>query len=190
MTPTTYSFTVTATGDGSGCEQQVITGQIIVLPDDRLTMTSAVGTDNQSLCVGTNPAISSLTTITYQISGGALSANIIGLPPGFGSSYNAITKVYSIFGTAISDVVSNPTVFNYTITTSGTCAPVTQLGRITITPKAKISVTSVSTTLDQTICENGALTNITFDLSGSSTNASASGFPTGISLVQLLEIQL
>ncbi|MDB2315201.1 hypothetical protein N9V42_06425, partial [Flavobacteriaceae bacterium] len=182
VTPTTYSFTVTATGDGSGCEVQVVTGQIIVLPDDRLTMTSAPGTDNQSLCVGTNPAISSLTTITYQLDGGALSANIIGLPPGFGSSYNAITKVYSIFGTAISDVVSNPTIFNYTITTSGTCAPVTQVGRISITPKAKISVTSVSTTLNQTICENGALTNITFDVSGSSTNASGSGFPNGISL--------
>ena len=182
VTPTTYSFTVTATGDGSGCEEQVFTGKIKVLPNDRLTLTSALGTDNQSLCVGTIPAISKLTTITYQISGGALSANIVGLPPGFGSSYNAITKSYSIFGTAVSDVVSNPTIFNYTITTSGTCAPITQLGAITITPKAKINITSVSTTLDQTICENGPLTNITFDLSGSSTNASGSGFPTGISL--------
>ena len=182
VTPTTYSFTVTATGDGSGCEEDVITGTILVLPDDRLTLTSAVGTDDQSLCVGTDPTISTLTTITYQISGGALSANFIGLPPGFNTSYDATTKVYSIFGTAISDVVSNPTIFNYTVTTSGTCAPVTEVGRITITPKAKLTVTSASPTLDQTICENGAITPITFDISGSSTNASGSGFPPGVGL--------
>ena len=182
VTPTTYSFTVTATGDGSGCEEEVITGSILVLPDDRLTLTSALGTDDQSLCVGTDPAISSLTTITYQISGGALSANFNGLPPGFNTSYDATTKVYSIFGTAISDVVSNPTIFNYTVTTSGTCAPVTEVGRITITPKAKLTVTSASPTLDQTICENGAITPITFDISGSSTNASGSGFPPGVGL--------
>ena len=102
-------------------KEDVITGTIQVLPDDGLTLTSAAGTDNQSLCVGTNPLISTLTTITYQISGGALSANFNGLPPGFTTSYNAITKVYSIFGTATSDVVSNPTIYNYTVTTSGTC---------------------------------------------------------------------
>ena len=186
VTPTTYSFTVTATGDGSGCEEQVITGTILVLPDDGLTLTSAAGTNDQSLCVGTNPTISSLTTITYQISGGALSANIVGLPPGFNSSYNATTKVYSIFGTAISDVVSNPTVFNYTVTTSGTCAAVTEVGKITITPKAKITVTTATTTLDQTVCENGTITNITFDLSGSSTNASGAGFPAGVGLGPLV----
>ena len=150
------------------------------MPDDGLTLTSAAGTDNQSLCVGSDPTISSLTTITYQISGGALSANIVGLPPGFSTSYSATTKVYSIFGTAVSDVVSNPTIFNYTVTTSGTCAAVTEVGAITIRPKAKVTVTSASPTLDQIVCENGAITPITFDISGSATNASGSGLPPGI----------
>ena len=186
VTPTTYSFTVTATGDGSGCEEQVITGTILVLPDDGLTLTSAALTDAQSLCVGSNPVISTLTTITYQISGGALSANIVGLPPGFSSSYNATTKIYSIFGTAFLDVATDPTIFNYTITTSGTCAPVTLVGSISIIPKAKITVTTATPTLDQTLCENGPLTPITFDISGSATNASGTGFPPGVGLGPLI----
>jgi hypothetical protein len=78
------------------------------------------------------------------------------------------------------------TVYNYAITTSGTCAPVTEVGQIIITPKAKISVTTASPTLDQTVCENETITNITFDISGSATNASGSGFPPGVNLGPLV----
>mgnify|MGYP000128065159 CR=1 FL=1 len=46
----------------------------------------------------------------------------------------------------------------------------------------KVTVTSASPTLDQIVCENGAITPITFDISGSATNASGSGLPPGISL--------
>ena len=181
VTPTTYSFTVTATGDGSGCEEEVLTGKIIVLPNDRLTLINPIADADQTLCVGTNPAISSLTTITYELSGGANSADIVGLPPGFSVSYDATTKRYSISGTALTDVAIT-TVYNYTVTTSGTCAPVTEVGRITIIPKAKITVTSASPTLDQTVCDNSSITNITFDIGGSAVNASTSGLPFGVNV--------
>ena len=180
VTPTTYSFTVTATGDGSGCEQEVITGSITVLPNDALTLINPIADTDQTLCVGTDPVLSRLTTITYELSGGANSANFIGLPPGFTTVYDATTKRYSITGMAVNDVAST-TIYPYTVTTSGTCAPVTEVGRITIVPKAKVTVTSASSTLDQIVCDNSAIANITFDIGGSATNASGSGLPTGVS---------
>ena len=179
VTPTTYSFTVTATGDGSGCVEEVITGKIVVLPNDGLTLINPLADTDQTLCVGTNPAISTLTTITYELSGGAESASVVGLPPDFTFSYDALTKRYSISGTALTDVPST-TVYNYTVTTSGTCAPITEVGRITIVPKAKIRVTSASPTLDQTVCDNSPINNITFDIGGSATNVNISGLPFGV----------
>ena len=82
LTPTTYSFTITAT-TGSGCEVNSYSGEITVLPDDGLTLTSAATSTSQEICVSNDPILSRLTTITYQLSGGATSANFVGLPPGF-----------------------------------------------------------------------------------------------------------
>ena len=95
ITPTTYSFTITAT-TGSGCEVNSYSGKITVLPDDGLTLTSPAATISQEICVSNDPILSRLTTITYQLSGGATSANFVGLPPGFGTIFNPLSKEYSI----------------------------------------------------------------------------------------------
>ena len=180
-TPTIFTFTVTATGNGNGCEEEVFTGQIEVLPNNLISLVSAPSTIDQTLCVSNDPALSALTTITYQLSGGSTSANFIGLPPGFNTSFDALNMQYNISGMAVTDVPST-TIYNYTVTTSGNCTPRTEIGRITIIPKAKIDVTSASPTLDQTVCDGANITDITFDISGSATNASANGLPTGVSL--------
>jgi hypothetical protein len=180
-TATIFTFTVTATGNGNGCDEEVFTGQIEVLPNNLISLISAPSTTDQTLCVSNDPTLSALTTITYQLSGGSTSANFLGLPPGFNPSFDASNMQYTITGMAVTDVPST-TIYNYTVTTSGTCTPFTEIGRITIIPKAKIDVTSASPTLDQTVCDGANITNITFDISGSATNASSSGLPTGVSL--------
>ena len=47
-----------------------------------MTLTSAATSTSQEICVSNDPVLSKLTTITYQLSGGATSANFVGLPPG------------------------------------------------------------------------------------------------------------
>ena len=181
LTPTTYSFTITAT-TGSGCEVNSYSGKITVLPDDGLTLTSPAASTSQEICVSNDPIISRLTTITYQLSGGATSANFVGLPPGFGTIFNPLSKEYSIYGSTTGSTVTQTTIYNYTVTTNGTCASQTEIGDITIVPIASIDVTSVSSTLNQTICDGDDITPITFDLGGSATNASALGLPLGVTL--------
>ena len=181
LTPTTYSFTITAT-TGSGCEVNSYSGEINVLPDDRLTLTSPATTTSQEICVSNDPILSRLTTITYELSGGATSANFVGLPPGFGTIYNPVSKVYSIYGSTTGSTVTQTTIYNYTVTTSGTCAAQTEVGDITIVPIASLDVTSVSSTLNQTICDGDNITPITFDFGGSATNASGLGLPLGVTL--------
>ena len=89
---------------------------------------------------------------------------------------------YSIYGSTTGSTVTQTTIYNYTVTTSGTCAPQTEIGDITIVPVASIDVTSVSSTLNQTICDGDDITPITFDIGGSATNASPIGLPLGLRL--------
>ena len=181
VSPTTYTFTVSTTGNGGGCDEASFTGTIIVSPDDNINLTSAATTTNQTICVGNDPSISQITTITYQLAGGATNASAAGLPAGIQTNYNPITKVFSIFGTS-AETVTNTTTFNYTITTSGTCINASENGSIIVEPSAILSLTTVTATLNQTLCDNTAINNIEFDLVGSAVGAQVSGLPTGVNL--------
>ena len=70
------------------------------------------------------------------------------------------------------EIVTQTTEYNYTVTTSGSCDPAILNGKITIVPNATVTVTSVSTTLDQTICDNTDVDAITFEVDGSFTDIS------------------
>ena len=63
VTPTTFSFTVTTTGNANGCDEASFTGTIIVNPDDDISLTSAPGTDDQTVCEGSTNALSAINTI-------------------------------------------------------------------------------------------------------------------------------
>ena len=130
-TPTiagTYDYTVTTSGL---CIQTSVTGTITVNPDATLGLTSATGTDNQSVCNG-----SAIAPISYAIGGGAtgliinpaLPSGLIGSPsPG----------AYAIGGTPVSIGT-----YNYTITTTGLCAQTFTIGSITVNPDASIGSVS------------------------------------------------
>ena len=78
--------------------------------------------------------------------------------------------------------LTNTTTFNYTVTTSGTCINASENGSIIIELSATLSLTTPTSiygpsSLDQTVCDNTAITNIEFDLIGSAVGAVESGLP-------------
>jgi len=165
-TPTvsgTFNYTVTATGP---CVEPTAQGTITVTPDATITLSSAAGTDSQTLCINTV-----ITNITYNIGGSGNGATVTGLPTGVNGTYNS--GVFTISGT--------PTVsgtFNYTVTATGPCVEPTAQGTITVTPDATITLTSGNN--NQTLCINTALTNITYSIGGSGNGATVTGLPTGV----------
>jgi len=158
----TYSYTVTTTG---GCGVASITGRYNVTPSNTFTLTSAAGTNTQSVCV--NNAISNITYATT----GATNVTVTGLPSGITSSWAA--NVLTISGTPTATGT-----FNYTMTTIGGCGPTTATGTITV-KRNTITLSSAAGTDSQTVCLNSALTNITFATTGA-TGATISGLPADV----------
>ena len=158
----TYTYTVTTTG---GCGVASITGRYNVTPANTFTLTSAAGTNTQSVCVN-----SSLANITYATTG-ATNVTVTGLPTGVTSSWAA--NVLTISGTPTATGT-----FNYTMTTIGGCGPTTATGTITV-KRNTITLSSSAGTDSQTVCLNSALTNITFATSGA-TGATISGLPADV----------
>ena len=165
-TPTTsgsYNYTVTLTG---GCGVVTANGSIDVTPDNTISLTSAVGTDAQAVCINT-----AITDITYATTG-ATGATFAGLPAGVTGSW--AMDVVTISGTPM---VSG--IFNYTVTLTGGCGIVTANGLIDITPDNTINLTSAAGTDAQAICINTAIVDITYGTNGA-TGATFSGLPAGI----------
>lgn len=159
----TFNYTVTTTGP---CLQSSLNGTIIVNPDATIALTSAVGTDAQTVCIN-NP----ITTVTYSVGGGGTGATVAGLPAGISGVYAAGTVTIS----------GTPTVsgtFNYTVTTTGTCNQVIASGSITVQQDA--TLTLMSANQNQTLCENTFISNIVYNVGGGATGASASGLPSGV----------
>jgi hypothetical protein len=165
-TPTasgTFSYTVTLTG---GCGNVTATGIIIVQPNNTITLTSATGTDNQTVCVNT-----AITPITYSTTG-ATGATFSGLPAG-------VTGTFSGGNITISGTPTATGTFNYTVTLTGGCGNVTATGTIIVQPNNTITLTSAPGTNNQTVCVDTAITPIIYSTTGA-TGATFSGLPAGI----------
>ena len=146
----TCNIIYTITG---GCGGSVSAHQPVIVDQNAIiALTSAAGTNVQSLCLNT-----SITTITYLISAGGTGAGVTGLPTGVSGVYSG--GVFTISGT--------PTVsgtFNYTVTTIGTCTQVTASGTITVNPTPIPTLTSSAP--GNVSC---AGTNVTFTAGGGTT---------------------
>jgi hypothetical protein len=114
----TFTYTVTLTG---GCGTVTTTGTITVNADNTIALTSATGTDAQTLCIN-----SPLTDITYATTG-ATGATVTGLPAGVTGAW--LLDVFTISGTP-----TETGTFNYTITLTGGCGNVTTSGTIIVNP--------------------------------------------------------
>ena len=130
------------------------------------TLSSAAGTNAQSLCENT-----ALTTITYSTNN-ATGATFSGLPSGVTGSY--ASNVVTISGTPTATGT-----FSYTVTLAGSCN-VNLTGSILVSnTNNTISLTSASGTDAQTACVNTAITTVSYATTGAS-GASFTGLPSGV----------
>jgi gliding motility-associated-like protein len=163
---TLYTFTPTA-----GLCATTATMSITINPIHTIALSSATATETQSLCVST-----ALSPITYTLGGGATGANVTGLPTGVTATVAGTTLTIS--GTPTTTTGSP---FTFSITTTGnTCTAATGGGTITINPIQTIVLTSVTTSENQTLCINTAITPITYTLGGGATGANVTGLPAGV----------
>jgi gliding motility-associated-like protein len=138
---------------------------VSVNPDAKITLTSPVGTDSQSVCVNT-----AINTITYNIGGSGINATAgTSLPNGVNGVFNA--GVFTISGTP-----NLAGVYHYTVNTSGTCHQDTVTGTITV----GISLISAVGTNDQSVCLNTMIDTILYAVGGAGEGAVAVGLPTGV----------
>ncbi|MBN2778803.1 MAG: gliding motility-associated C-terminal domain-containing protein [Bacteroidales bacterium] len=93
----------------------------VINPGVTITLTSAVATENQTVCNG-----NVITSITYS-STGATSGTITGLPAGVNGNFNSTTGAVSISGTPTANGV-----YNYTVSLTGSCGNVQETGTITV----------------------------------------------------------
>jgi len=168
-TPTargTFNYSIPLTG---GCGAVNATGTITVA-DNTIAMTSAVGTDAQTVCINTP-----ITNITYATTG-ATGANVTNLPAGVTGSWAG--NVVTISGT--------PTVagaaLTYTVTLTGGCGAKSATGTIAVTASNTVTRTSAVGTDAQTVCINTPITNITYATTGATGIGAATGLPAGVTV--------
>jgi len=160
-----YTLDVIETNN-SGCSAPIASIQVTVGLANTIALSSAVGTNNQTINL-TTP----ITNITYSTTG-ATGATFAGLPAGV--TGNWATNVVTISGTP-----STSGSFNYTVTLTGGCGTVTTTGTIRVTLTNTITLTSAANTINQSVCINTAITNITYSTLGA-TGATFAGLPTGV----------
>ena len=165
---TCLTFRFTSDGVGSTGAGFAIDIACATAPNT-ISLTSAVGTDAQTVCVGT-----AITDITYATTG-ATGATFSGLPSGVSGSWSA--DVVTISGTP-----AVAATYNYTVTLTGGSGTGSALGTITVTPDMTVGVASSTPTL----CVNTALTAITHATTlatGISNDGvdGANGLPAGVS---------
>jgi len=165
------TYWVSVTGTVAPCTDPVgsATKAINITPNNSINLSSATGTNSQTVCI--NTAITHITYTTISATGATFS----GLPTGVTGSWASNTVTIS----------GTPTVsgnFSYTVTLTGGCGTASAPGTISVTPKNTITFSSASGTNAQTFCLNGTIPtikNITYTTTGA-TGASFSGLPPGV----------
>ncbi|MCU0461892.1 MAG: hypothetical protein MUF36_07760, partial [Bacteroidales bacterium] len=156
-----YILTVTL-----GTCSESTTTSATVTPVNTITLTSAPGTDNQTLCLG-DP----FTPITYTTTG-ATGANFTGLPAGMTVSWAGSNVTISGSPTSIGS-------FAYQIDLTGGCGAISTTGTINVKAPNSITLSSALGTDNQTVCNSTAIIDITYN-TVSASSATVSGLPLGV----------
>ena len=159
----TFNYVVTLTG-GNGTITQ--NGTILINAVNSINLSTAVGTDNQTVCIN-----SALTDIKYATTG-ATGANYSGLP-------NGVSGIFNSNQITLSGTPTTSGTFNYSITLTGGCGVTSIPGTITITPLNTIILTSAIGTDNQSICESSAIASISYSSTGA-TGGNFTGLPNGV----------
>jgi gliding motility-associated-like protein len=165
----TFTYTINPAGP---CAFPVpaVTGTITVTPDATINLSSATGSDDQTVCINNQLPLN----IVYTLGGSATGVTGSGLPAG-------VTWTLSGNTITVQGIPSMAGVFNYTFTTAGPCVKPQVTGRITVTPNATVALASAAGTNNQTVCINNTIANIVYDIGGSGTGGTVAGLPTGVS---------
>ncbi len=137
MVAGSFNYSVSTTGT---CVQSTVTGTLIINQNAAINLTSASGTDAQSVCLN-----SPIQTITYFLSGGATGAIVSGLPTNVTSSFNA----------GVVTIIGSPSIsgnFVYTITTTGNCIQTNATGIIGVNTQPPVG-TPTSITGNPPTCQ-------------------------------------
>ncbi|MDQ8011046.1 MAG: T9SS sorting signal type C domain-containing protein [Flavobacterium nitrogenifigens] len=114
----TVGYTIT-----NGSCSNTVTKSLIINPTNTVSLTSAIGTNAQTVCENT-----AITNISYATTG-ATGATVTGLPAGVIGDWSG--NVVTISGTP---TASSGSPFNYTVTLNGGCGNVFATGTITVNP--------------------------------------------------------
>ncbi|MBR3945960.1 MAG: gliding motility-associated C-terminal domain-containing protein [Bacteroidales bacterium] len=171
----TYSYTITTVGAVSPCENISLTGNIRVSENATLVLASAVGTDEQSICLPGD-----FEDIVYTFGGGATGVDLAALnatlPNGVVASVNTITQTVLISGTP-----TETGTFEYSVTTTGSvdpCKSETVSGTIIINRMPELIVSGND---NQSFCLGNAMTDLVFTYGGGATGAVTAGtLPAGV----------
>ncbi|MFN7331617.1 MAG: beta strand repeat-containing protein, partial [Flavobacterium sp.] len=170
---TTATFTYTVTTTGGSCGSQSLTGTITVNPVTTLNLTSAAGTDNQTVCVN-----SPITPIVYTFGGSATGIVISGLPAGLIQTVSGNTVTIS---GSPSTITGSP--FTISVQTSGgNCGTPSLAATLTVQPQATLVLTSAAATTNQTLCVNTPITDIVYTFGGTATGVNVVGLPPGLNV--------
>lgn len=163
-TPTaSVNYVITASGK---CPSVEAKGTITIKGANTVLLSSAAGTDAQSICTK-----SALNPILYQTTG-ATGATFSGLPLGVKASWSNNVVTFS----------GNPYVAgtsNYTVTLTGGCKVVTAKGSITVGNLNKLTLSSAATTTNQTVKVGVPITPITYSTVGATT-VNVTNLPAGV----------
>ena len=102
---TTFNFSIKAVNSTAGCESDAFTGSISVLNGHNLQLLSGSSSVDQTLCEGEVLEF----PISYEFGGGALSARVLGLPPGI--NWSILDNRITISGTPNVNVTSTTSIF-------------------------------------------------------------------------------
>ena len=160
---TTGAKTVSLTITEGASNTETKTGYITVNPINTINRTSAVGTDNQTVCI--NTAISNITYSTTGATGATFSGFPSGLTVGWSSNIVTISGTPSTAGT-----------YNYTITLTGGCGNISTGGTINVS--ANNTAGTASST--PTVCINTAMAPVTHLTTGATGIGTATGLPAGV----------
>jgi gliding motility-associated-like protein len=168
---TIYNYTVTTTGNS--CIVATKTGAITVNSDAVISLSAGSGPATQTVCVN-----NLIAPIAFDVTEGGTNATMIFTPPlpGVSGAYNAVSKKFTITG-APNPVITVPTTYNYTVTATGPCLPGSTGGSITVNPDHTLTLTSAVPTTIQTVCENVAIADITYNVAGGANNATVTFIP-------------
>ena len=179
---TNFNYTLTTTGNRYGCEEDSISGSLIINKQDEITLISSVGTDEQDICgiVGSGLTIAN---IVYELTGTATNLTVTGLPPGLTTAYDPVSKRLTISG--VPAPVTTETTYEYFVMSSGAlCTSTVVSGVISLDTLPELELTSSLQSTNQindlAICEGNSIIPIVYTFGAGVSTITVTNLPNGV----------